>query len=549
MLRANCLLLILLTISCISTAQVINFEQKIFPMDTVKWGHNYFGSSLKIHNGQLFIGDIGNDLNSMGASQIDNAGAVGVYELNGGAWEIKQKLVLNQRSFGAGFGENIAFADSGLMVSASGNDELDTSNLIIKQEVGSVVYLKMDSNGDWQQQQNIMASDRQDFDDFGRSIAVLGNEMFVASPGQDYDSLGNNYLNNAGAVYYFKRNANDVWEQKQKITSPERSSGDSGFGRFAALYDGEQLFIGGLSQSDSNGSNPIPGAGAVFVYEQNINGNWVNKQKITANHRDTNDAFGTFSNAIIDDYLIINSRSGTDENGLNYLRGAGAAFIFKRNASGKWSQIQKLVSPHRKINPSWASEEATQVYEDYLLIGAYEDWTDENDMDSIRDAGAVYLFQRNQNDSYEFIKKLVAQPRIFGQQFGYAVFMDSSSIMVSSIDERYGMLQRGVVNYFSFTDTTGSGGGTTYIKELGSSDFIRVYPNPADNLITLEFLDLNDPVNTISLMDLKGNRLLTQRFNGQNSIFPIELNDLSPGMYIIQVIGDKRTYQTTFVKQ
>lgn len=61
---------------------------------------------------------------------------------------------------------------------------------------------------------------------------------------------------------------------------------------------------------------------------------------------------------------------------------------------------------------------------------------------------------------------------------------------------------------------------------------IKVYPNPANDIIIIEAKD----VKSIEFIDLQGKTILSKAINGEN-IDPINVSQLQEGIYIVKVIG------------
>jgi hypothetical protein len=67
------------------------------------------------------------------------------------------------------------------------------------------------------------------------------------------------------------------------------------------------------------------------------------------------------------------------------------------------------------------------------------------------------------------------------------------------------------------------------------SDEFVVYPNPASEKITVQLKNKNDGITLIQIYDQLGRIIQTERFSNALSTGIIELNNLSKGIYFIEV--------------
>ena len=89
--------------------------------------------------------------------------------------------------------------------------------------------------------------------------------------------------------------------------------------------------------------------------------------------------------------------------------------------------------------------------------------------------------------------------------------------------------------------------GQTLSTEIYSLDQITVFPNPADNYITIKSdYNLEDAI--ISLFDLNGRRVLNYKNSSNNNI--VDISSLSDGEYVLRVIlSEGRIYSTKVLKR
>ena len=89
--------------------------------------------------------------------------------------------------------------------------------------------------------------------------------------------------------------------------------------------------------------------------------------------------------------------------------------------------------------------------------------------------------------------------------------------------------------------------GQTLSTEIYSLDQITVFPNPADNYITIKSdYNLEDAI--ISLFDLNGRRVLNYKNSSNNNI--VDISSLSDGEYVLRVIlSEGGIYSTKVLKR
>lgn len=88
------------------------------------------------------------------------------------------------------------------------------------------------------------------------------------------------------------------------------------------------------------------------------------------------------------------------------------------------------------------------------------------------------------------------------------------------------------------------------VKEINSSIFCSLYPNPTENATLLEIYTSNYQQINISLADLAGKLILnkTEEVNGVKNI-PIDVSNLTFGIYILTVKSDNLSKTFKILKQ
>jgi hypothetical protein len=92
---------------------------------------------------------------------------------------------------------------------------------------------------------------------------------------------------------------------------------------------------------------------------------------------------------------------------------------------------------------------------------------------------------------------------------------------------------------------------TTSFEELDKNIGITVYPNPVNDIINV-IVQINEPVSSIDfeLIDVKGNKLLKNKFLESQKEFQINVNDLPTGIYFLKtIINDKKYNVESILKK
>ena len=332
---------------------------------------------------------------------------------------------------------------------------------------GKVTFLKRNGSS-WTNLGELQSSDISLGDQFGYSLAIDGDLAIVGAWADDTGSSINN-----GSAYIFKK-TNDIWSQTAKLNGP--ASNNAFFGKSVAIL-GNTVFVGApgfnnntgkvltYSTSDSgttwtagldyvgsssgelfgeavsvslksSGSTLAVGApgdtlsrGAVVVYDNDINdwstggGATVNNTKLTGSHDASGDKFGQ-ALQVVDDSLIV----GVPFSDFNTLEG-GLAYNFVYNTvNSTWSE-DSILQPDSPINydhfGSSVSISNTSQYPantvlDTVLVGAPNT------------NSAVYGFYwSTQNNRYEQLTKMIGGN---GSSFGTSVAVVGNYGLVGAIN-------------------------------------------------------------------------------------------------------------------
>lgn len=256
----------------------------------------------------------------------------------------------------------------------------------------------------------VSASDKDEEANYGNSVSISGNYAIVGSVAEDFDENGNNYAEDAGAVYFVEKSGSG-WQEVKKVVNSDRAAGDF-FGSNVAI-SGSYAIVGAWGEDeDENGSNTMGQAGSAYMYER-IGGVWTEVQKIVASDRLGSDRFGR-SVAIDGDIAVV----GNDQSTI---------YIFERNGGGIWEEVYWLDS-----NTGDHFGYSVSISGNTILVGARRNSYDENEGDFEQYAGAAYFVNRDGNGNWNLGQKIVAADREDGDNFGNAVAVNGDYAIVGA---------------------------------------------------------------------------------------------------------------------
>ncbi|MDP8266491.1 MAG: hypothetical protein P9M07_06035, partial [Candidatus Aceula meridiana] len=287
-----------------------------------------------------------------------------------------------------------------------------------------------------EEDEKLLAFDGVAEDYFGYAVAVSGDTAVVGVPQDDDNGI------NSGSVYIYTKTG-DEWLYNQKI---KEGITQDFFGRAVAI-DGNIIVVGAPLEDEKGGE-----AGAAYIFKKQVNGQWIKVQKITASDGAAEDEFGT-SVAIFGDVAIVGAYLHD-----NLSSNCGAAYIFKENASGAWSQSDELLAPDSAQGDYFGS--SVSVWEDTAIVGAHRD--DDNGAES----GSAYIFKKNASGLWPLSQKIVASDGAAGDSFGSAVAVWSDTIAVGAhLDDDQG--NNAGASYVFKKD---SGGIWSEVRKIFASD-------------------------------------------------------------------------------
>lgn len=394
---------------------------------------DYLGLIVDISGDYAIAGCHSNDYDANGSNFRSQSGAAFIFERDStGSWYTRQKLVASDRRANDVYGLHVAIDGKFAVVGAYGHD-YNASGSGYMETAGAAYIYERKSNGQWIQVQKIVASDRTTGNYFGYAVEIQGDFILVAAPRNSTDASGGNSRSEAGACYLFKRDTSGTWSQIQKLVASDRTANNR-FGESSLCISGSYLAIGAhLQRTDKNGNNSLTEAGAAYVFEEDSTGTWNEVTKLVASDRQANARFG--GRVSLDSNILgVNAIFETkDTSGANSIYRAGAVYFFDRDSSGNWNEVQKVVASDRAYD-DWFGL-SVSLSNGYALIGATNEDHDENGADSVTDAGSAYVFRRNSSGFWVQIQKIVASDRSVDDHFGRLSLSGKTAIVGSRWQE------------------------------------------------------------------------------------------------------------------
>ena len=319
-------------------------------------GGDQFGHSVTLYQDTLAVAapfedsaatGINGDQTNNGAW---NSGAVYIFtRSSGGAWSQQAYLKASNTGGWDWFGHSVALYQDTLAVAAPleasaamgiNGDQTDNN----AGGSGAVYVFTRSPAGVWSQQVYLKASNTDEGDQFGFSLALYEDTLAVGALGEASAASAingdqtDNSAEESGAVYVFTRSTAGAWFQEAYLKASNTDRFDR-FGHSVAL-DEDTLAVGALGEASTatgvNGdqtNNSASDAGAVYLFSRSFAGIWAHQAYLKASNTDEGDHFGV-SIALDENTLAVGASeeesavTGIDEDQTNNeATQSGAAYV------------------------------------------------------------------------------------------------------------------------------------------------------------------------------------------------------------------------------
>ncbi len=256
------------------------------------------------------------------------------------------------------------------------------------------------------------------------------------------------------------------WDKEPKLEAADGAAGDDFGYPGGVAYESGYAVIGARGDDD-NGTN----SGSAYVFRHNTDGTWTQEAKLLASDGAPYDRFGV-AVAICGNLALVGAQAKDYEtpDGLIYEL-AGAAYVFRRDGTGSWSQEAKLTPSDPGVgryfgcsvaiegNTALISTPVARHCDGTLVTGAvyafrrdaYGNWIEEDTICSPDDdhvgrnfgealcladgvavvvneentdnnaIGSAFVFEQNQDATWSLASELIALDAQVGHQFGQSV--------------------------------------------------------------------------------------------------------------------------------
>lgn len=470
---------------------IFHFSQSAKLTMDAPGSEDHFGTWVAVDGNVIVIGAPDADVD-----EVVDAGAVYVYVRQSGGWyDTVQSAVLtaSDKRAGDGFGRSVAIdgdtivvgaptADPGGSINAgaayfftkpaggwagnltetgilaaSDNEQEDDFGFSVaidgdviavgaldvdveSQRWAGVVYLYLNNGAGWNgaaEDARLFASKPQQGDWFGYCIDIDGDVIAV---GSKYSDPGGLYA--AGSAYVFVKPAGGwvTMTEDARLLDSEPAVSDRFGGRIG--ISGDVIVVG------ADGDNPDGkvDAGAAFVFEMPVGG-WVGtlneKARLTSTVKESNpwNGFGT-SAAILGEVIVVGSRLQNSGGITN----AGVTYVFHKPASGWQDMTQSYAITASDLQAGDEFGISAAIGETGVVVGAWQE-----DPLGVADAGSAYVFEyKDAGFKYKTFRSSAAQDGWIlesGERTGTGKVVDSSTAVIVVGDSKNNRQYRAILSF------------------------------------------------------------------------------------------------------
>ncbi|TGK34607.1 hypothetical protein EHQ12_10195 [Leptospira gomenensis] len=421
---------------------------------------DYYGNALALDGDTLVVGaylECSNQTtvtNGAGAStdnSADSSGAVYVYRRSGAGWEQEAYIKAPNAEANDSFGYTVAISGNTIVVGAyleSSSQTTITNGTTASADNSSpaagAAYVFRRTGTTWAQEAYLKASNAENSDYFGYSLAISGDTIAIGAMGESSNQTAitngttasaDNTNASSGAVYVYKRIGTN-WNQEAYIKAANGDAADL-FGISVGL-SGNTLVVGAAQESSNqititNGTtasanNAKASAGAAYVYVR-TGTIWAQEAYLKANNGQSGDQFGT-TVAVDGDTVAVGSIYSNE----------GAVYVFTRTGT-LWSQ-ETVIQP---ANPASITNfgSSVSISGNTIAVGTYSEDGNENSIlngtnasldNTLPASGATYIYQRTGTTWAQ--ESYIKAPNVqAGDWFGMAVALSGDTVAVGAPQE------------------------------------------------------------------------------------------------------------------
>jgi hypothetical protein len=253
------------------------------------------------------------------------------------------------------------------------------------------------------QSTKLVPDDAQAFDHIGSAVSLSGPRLAVGSRFSDGADF------NTGAVYLWIRQAG-TWVLETKLTAPAPAINDQ-FG-YALALDGDALLVG--TQTSEGGPFELKGSAQVF---RSVAGRWVQEGLLSPEPLSALSRFG-WSVDLDGDLALVGAPTHEVDFGFS-----GAAWVFRRDGE-RWIE-ETLLVPQDSHEEQLFGHDVSLSGDLAAVSGVWDSWVEFQ-------AGAVYLFQRDDDGTWSELVKLQPDDLEGNDEFGAALALDGRRLAVGS---------------------------------------------------------------------------------------------------------------------
>jgi len=344
---------------------------------------DFFGNSVAVSGTFAVVGAHYEDAGP--GDPAPSAGAAYVFQRDQGGtsnWGEVQKLIAPDAQPSDHFGKTVAISGDFAVVGAQHEDGGPGDPLA---DAGAAYVFRNFAGFGWLHVKTLRASDAQAGDMFGHSVAISGDTVIV---GANWENGGSgDPVSHAGAAYIYRRDQDGAnnWGEVEKLVASEPDPNDE-FGYSVGISG--KLAVVGAHMEDGGPGNPMGEAGAAYVFEDLSGSGWTQIKRLAAADAVAGRHMGL--SVAISGGVIVAGVLRDDGGPGDPLPYAGAAYVFMRHLGGanSWGQAKKIMAPDAGSYDEFGT--AVAISGKDAIFGAHLERGGPGD--PILGAGAAYIF-------------------------------------------------------------------------------------------------------------------------------------------------------------